>query len=49
MTALMRKAERTYGPLPRLVPHDGINRDMIVMMGGYRVIASDGSARRPAW
>lgn len=34
MTALMRKAERTHGPLPRLVPHGGINRDMIVMMGG---------------
>jgi hypothetical protein len=34
MTAHMRKAERTRGPLPRLVPHGGINRDMIVMDGG---------------
>jgi broad specificity phosphatase PhoE len=34
MTALMPKTERTHGPLPRLVPHGGINRDMIVMMGG---------------
>jgi hypothetical protein len=34
MTALMRKAERINGPLPRLVPHGGINRDMIVMDGG---------------
>jgi hypothetical protein len=49
MTALTRKAERTHRLLPRLVPHGDINRDMIVMMGGYRVITSDGSARRPAW
>jgi len=34
MTALMRKAERTHRLLPRLVPHGGIDRDMIVMMGG---------------
>jgi hypothetical protein len=34
MTALMRKAGRAHGPLPRLVPHGGINRDMIVMDGG---------------
>lgn len=34
MTALMRKAGRAHGPLPRLVPHGVINRDMIVMDGG---------------
>jgi hypothetical protein len=48
MTALMRKAGRAHGPLPRLVPYGGINRDMIVMDGGLPGDASDGSARRPA-
>jgi hypothetical protein len=49
ITRAHAESRRTHAPLPRLVPHGGINRDIIEWMGGYRVIASDGSARCPAW
>jgi hypothetical protein len=34
MTRAHAESRRTHAPLPRLVPHGGINRDIIEWMGG---------------